>query len=60
MFDGLDIPDPTFDDARPYLQHTSSTFGELTHVLPAGDIAGNSPRWDRPPVPLGTHEPAWA
>jgi crotonobetainyl-CoA:carnitine CoA-transferase CaiB-like acyl-CoA transferase len=59
MTEGLDIRDPTFDDVMPYVQHTSSPFGELTHVRPAGDIAGISPHWDRPPVPLGTHEPEW-
>jgi crotonobetainyl-CoA:carnitine CoA-transferase CaiB-like acyl-CoA transferase len=57
--DGLHVHDPTMDDALPFTERTPSSFGELTHIRPAGDISGVRPHWDLPPVPLGTDEPAW-
>jgi hypothetical protein len=51
--DATRLPDPGHDDVTDLLDTMPSTFGELTFVRP---VAG---RWDRPPVPLGTDEPAW-
>jgi crotonobetainyl-CoA:carnitine CoA-transferase CaiB-like acyl-CoA transferase len=51
--DATALPDPGHDDVADLLDTMPSSFGRLTFVRP---VAG---RWDRPPVPLGTDDPAW-
>jgi crotonobetainyl-CoA:carnitine CoA-transferase CaiB-like acyl-CoA transferase len=48
---GLDLPEP--EVPAELLQEMVSPFGRVTLVRPP------SGHWDTPPVPLGTHEPAW-
>src|ERR1700681_3161197 len=56
---GLDCPDPGFEDVRDRLEESPSGFGRLTAVRHAAELALTPERWDRPSVPLGTHEPVW-
>ena len=60
--DGQDarvLAEPTFEDIRDLMMETDSTFGALTHVGPVLGLSETPPHWDRPPVPLGTHDAAW-
>ena len=56
---GLRAPDPGFDDVRDRLEEHDSGFGKLTAVRHAATMSETPPRWARPSVPLGTHEPRW-
>lgn len=56
--DHLDHPEPTDSEVAPYLTRSSSSFGELTHVAAQGRLDGRV-SYDLPPVPVGTHPPAW-
>ena len=39
---------------------TSETgWGTLRHFGPVAQLSATPARWDRPPSPLGTHDPAW-
>ncbi len=57
--DGMNCPDPKFDDVRDLLEETPSGFGRLTAVRHAAVMSETPPRWLRPSVPLGTHPPVW-
>jgi len=57
--DGLACPDPAFDDVRDRLDNVASGFGRLTTVRHAAAMSETPPGWERPSVPLGTHEPVW-
>jgi len=57
--DGLSAPDPSFGDVRDRLEESESGFGKLTAVRHAAVMSETPPRWARPSVPLGTHEPRW-
>ncbi len=57
--DGMQCPDPSFNDVRDCLEETPSAFGKLTAVRHAAIMSDTPPRWARPSVPLGSHEPAW-
>jgi crotonobetainyl-CoA:carnitine CoA-transferase CaiB-like acyl-CoA transferase len=58
---------PTCDPARASgpgdpdeLTETLETaWGRLTYLPPAVELSETPARWERPPVPLGTHPPAW-
>ncbi|HKJ00062.1 MAG TPA: CoA transferase [bacterium] len=58
--DGLNCPDPSFEDVRDRLEHQASGFGHLTVVRHAAELSETPPHWTRPSVPLGTHPPAWS
>lgn len=52
---------PTPQDAAPYLARWEETdWGPVDHVRPVGTVGGRAARWERPPVPRGTHESRWA
>jgi crotonobetainyl-CoA:carnitine CoA-transferase CaiB-like acyl-CoA transferase len=36
-----------------------TAWGRLQHLTPCVEMSETPPVWDRPPVPLGTHPPAW-
>jgi crotonobetainyl-CoA:carnitine CoA-transferase CaiB-like acyl-CoA transferase len=52
-------PEPTLDDIRDLVAESDSQFGRLTHVGPVLGLSETPPRWDGPPVPLGSHPPVW-
>ncbi|MGB1007928.1 MAG: CoA transferase, partial [Thalassobaculaceae bacterium] len=51
----------TADHGRPddFLEETASGFGQLRALRHAGMVAGMTPRWTRPSVPLGHDRPMW-
>lgn len=57
--DGLSAPDSTVDDVADLLETSDSAFGRLTAIRHAGRLDGMEPCWQRPAVPLGTHEARW-
>jgi crotonobetainyl-CoA:carnitine CoA-transferase CaiB-like acyl-CoA transferase len=57
--EGRGTPVPTLDEVADLLAARETPFGRLTHVLPAARLGETPCSWPRPPVPLGTHEPAW-
>jgi crotonobetainyl-CoA:carnitine CoA-transferase CaiB-like acyl-CoA transferase len=46
-------------EVKDLLIKTRSPAGEIEHLRPVLGLSETPPRWDRPPVPLGTHAPAW-
>jgi hypothetical protein len=57
--DGMNCPDPGFEDVRDRLQEAPSGFGVLTAVRHAAEMSETPPHFVRSSVPLGTHAPAW-
>lgn len=57
--DARKLPDPTLDDVRDLTAEVESPFGRLTHLKPPIGLSDTPMGWSRPPVPLGTHQPAW-
>jgi hypothetical protein len=57
--DGMSCRDPDFTDIRDLMEETPSGFGKLTAVRHGAMLSETPPRWARPSVPLGTHQPAW-
>jgi len=57
--DGLNAPDPTFDDISDRLESLASGFGTLTVVRDSAELSETPTHWQRPSVPLGTHPPVW-
>jgi crotonobetainyl-CoA:carnitine CoA-transferase CaiB-like acyl-CoA transferase len=41
------------------LMETAAPDGRITHLRPVLAMSATPPRWERPPVPLGYHPPAW-
>ena len=41
------------------LMQTAAPGGRMTHLRPVLGMSQTPPRWERPPVPLGYHPPAW-
>ena len=57
--DGLACPDPGADAVQDRLEENDSGFGRLTTVRHAATMSEKPPRWARPAVRLGTHQPRW-
>jgi hypothetical protein len=57
--DALGVPDPAADDVVDLVATAATPYGAVRHVRAPGTIAGASHAWLRPPVPAGTHPPAW-
>lgn len=57
---GFSCADPTMEDIADLLEESPSGFGTLRAVRHAGLISDAPPHWRLPPVPLGSHPPAWA
>ena len=58
--DARGLPDPVIDDVMDLTMETESSFGMLRHLKPAVMLSETPPYWASPPVPLASHEPAWA
>jgi len=56
---GRAVPEPTLADIEDLLAESDTPFGRLRHVVPAAQLSETPAFWSRPPVPLGTHDPAW-
>jgi crotonobetainyl-CoA:carnitine CoA-transferase CaiB-like acyl-CoA transferase len=55
-----DVPREFTDDELARWSMTSETpMGRLHHLAPVLRLSETAPRWARPSVPLGHHEPAW-
>jgi crotonobetainyl-CoA:carnitine CoA-transferase CaiB-like acyl-CoA transferase len=47
------------DDIARWSTTSDTPVGRLTHLAPVVRMSDTPPRWARPSVPLGYHEPAW-
>ncbi|HYD82342.1 MAG TPA: CoA transferase [Paucimonas sp.] len=56
---GVSAPDLRADEIEPWLETIASPFGLVRAVAPVERMSETPPRFDRPPVPLGAHTPAW-
>ncbi|WP_206953753.1 CoA transferase [Trinickia acidisoli] len=59
LADGWRAPDVRLDDVRDLMQTMDSPFGKVLAAAPAERMSATPPRFDRPPVPLGTHAASW-
>jgi crotonobetainyl-CoA:carnitine CoA-transferase CaiB-like acyl-CoA transferase len=57
--DATRCADPGAADIADLLQRSDSPFGSLAHVRPAARFSRTPSYWATPPVPIGTHPPAW-
>lgn len=57
--DARDLREQTRDDVADLATETDTPFGRLWHVAPVVRMSETPPRWDRPAVPLGTHDATW-
>lgn len=57
--DGWRAPNVGLADVRDLMQTMSSPFGKVLAAAPAEVMSVTPPRFDRPPVPLGSDEPRW-
>lgn len=57
--DGLATADLTVEEILPFIEQSQSGFGALRGVRHAAVMSATPPFWQRPPMPLGTHEPMW-
>jgi crotonobetainyl-CoA:carnitine CoA-transferase CaiB-like acyl-CoA transferase len=46
-------------DPSDLYAHSDTPLGRLSQFAPALELSETPPRWARPAVPLGTHEPEW-
>jgi crotonobetainyl-CoA:carnitine CoA-transferase CaiB-like acyl-CoA transferase len=51
-----DLP---LEEVQDLIADMDSPFGPLRHVVPPARLSETPAYWSRPPVPLGTHPPAW-
>lgn len=60
LFDaGRTAPDLRADEIAGWLHTMHSPFGQVRAVAPVEQMTDTPPRFDLPPVPLGTHAPVW-
>ncbi|WP_116135511.1 CoA transferase [Trinickia diaoshuihuensis] len=57
--DGWRAPDVRLGAVRDLMQTMDSPFGKVLAAAPAETMSETPPRFDRPPVPLGTDRPSW-
>jgi crotonobetainyl-CoA:carnitine CoA-transferase CaiB-like acyl-CoA transferase len=51
---------PSEDEIAAWSLRSVTGFGPMTYLRPAVQMSETFPRWTRPVVPLGMHEPVWA
>jgi hypothetical protein len=51
--------DLTDAELQPLFAEMDSPFGHIRYMQPTAIFAETPAFWNRPPVPLGTHAPAW-
>jgi crotonobetainyl-CoA:carnitine CoA-transferase CaiB-like acyl-CoA transferase len=56
---GFDCADPRQEDVQDLLEEMDTPLGRLTYVRHAAQLSETPARWERPPVPLGSHAPVW-
>jgi len=59
VHDGLSATELRHGDVADLLEETESGFGPLTAVRHAARMFDTPAAWERPSVPLGTHEAVW-
>jgi hypothetical protein len=52
-------PEFTPEEIARWSMTTQSPAGSLRHFSPILSLSETPPRWDRPSVPLGHHQPEW-
>ena len=57
--DGWRAPDVRLDDVRDLMQTADTPFGKVSAAAPAETMSETPPRFERPPVPLGTDSASW-
>ncbi|MEO9457028.1 CoA transferase, partial [Chromobacterium phragmitis] len=55
----MELPLPSLDDVRPWLEESDSGFGRLLAVSHAARMEKTPARWERPAMPLDSHAPSW-
>ena len=59
LADGPSIPDTNRDAVKPFIEKSTSGFGVLGAVRHSALMSKTPARWERPAMPLGSHQPAW-
>ncbi|MBU6458818.1 MAG: CoA transferase [Bradyrhizobium sp.] len=56
---GLEAADYNNDEVQGFMENLPSGFGPLRSVRHAAVLSKTPAAWDRPAMPLGSHEPQW-
>ena len=61
FFEGfLEVPEDVPGDAlKKLLQESDTPYGRISHLKPVVRLSETPPRWERPPVPLGSSPARW-
>jgi CoA-transferase family III len=59
LADGLEAADYTNDEVQNFMEDLSSGFGPLHSVRHSAVLSQTPAFWDRPAMPLGSHQPQW-
>jgi hypothetical protein len=57
--DALGTPEPTPNDVAPWLERSSTPWGDAVHIRPAGAIGDRTPRYRCPPSRPRADPPEW-
>jgi crotonobetainyl-CoA:carnitine CoA-transferase CaiB-like acyl-CoA transferase len=55
----MTLADPKNEDIPEFLETHDTVWGRMEHIKPVLEMSETPPRWDLPPVPLGSHPPVW-
>jgi hypothetical protein len=50
---------PAPEEIEAWSTTSDTPWGRLRHLAPVCELSVTPPRWERPAVPLGSHEPHW-
>ena len=61
FFEGfLELPEDLSEkELKTLTQERETAFGHISHLRPVLQLSETPPRWERPPVPLGSSAPEW-